>query len=124
MSTIEDEPPEHESQAGDPGRGPLKRRADARASTLRGHQSAQARRRWPPFAQKLGRRVRRLREQRGLKQESLAYEAHCSQSMLSRIENGEALPDFMQMVLIARALDLSVEFFATDEDQRVEAGMF
>ncbi len=43
--------------------------------------------------------------------------------MLSRIESGEALPDFMQMVLIARALGMSVEFFATDEDQRVEAAM-
>ncbi len=124
MSTTEDEPPEQQDRAGSPAPGPQKRRAEARVSTLRGHQAAQIKRRWPPFAQKLGRRVRRLREQRGLKQESLAYEAHCSQSMLSRIENGEALPDFMQMVLIARALDLSVEFFAADEDQRVEAGMF
>ena len=123
MSTNAEEPPEHEHPAGTPDRGPLKRRADARANTLRGHQAGQARRRWPLFAQKLGRRVRRLREQRGLKQEALAYEAHCSQSMLSRIESGEALPDFMQMVLIARALGMSVEFFATDEDQRVEAAM-
>lgn len=116
-----DEPPEPMDPAGRLPRGDVQRTGNERAHVLKRHQAVQARRRWPPFAQKLGRRIRRLRDHMDMKQEALAFAAGCSQSMLSRIEAGKVLPDFMQMVLIARALKRPVDYFAVDEEQPVHA---
>jgi transcriptional regulator with XRE-family HTH domain len=53
--------------------------------------------------------VRRLREEREITQEQLAFNAGITVSTLSRIERGLNSPGWMTVKGIARALDLSLE---------------
>jgi transcriptional regulator with XRE-family HTH domain len=57
---------------------------------------------------KLGARVRKLREERGLSQESLAWEAGIHYNHLSSIERGIANPSFLVLLAISRELGVRV----------------
>jgi transcriptional regulator with XRE-family HTH domain len=56
----------------------------------------------------LAKTIRRLREERDLAQEELAYQAGLSTGSLSRIERGRASPAWTTVRCIARALGLSI----------------
>lgn len=61
------------------------------------------------FSLVAGRTIHALREQRGMSQSQLAICLGISQSMLSRIERGQAAPSGYQMHKIANALALPQE---------------
>ena len=56
----------------------------------------------------LGRRLRSFRKLRKLRLKDLAGEAGCSESLLSRIENGLVMPSLTTLHRVARALGVSV----------------
>jgi transcriptional regulator with XRE-family HTH domain len=62
----------------------------------------------PDLRTKFGRRVRALRETRGLTQEQLAERAEISVDFLSLIERGRNSPSFENLEALARALGLGV----------------
>jgi XRE family transcriptional regulator, regulator of sulfur utilization len=57
---------------------------------------------------RLGERVRQLRRERELSQESLAFDAGIHVNHLSTIERGEANPSFLVLVSIAKVLGVTV----------------
>ncbi len=61
-----------------------------------------------PALRKLGARVRDLREQRGLSQESLADLAHIGRSYMSGIERGVRNCSTLHLLRIAKALRVRV----------------
>lgn len=58
------------------------------------------------LAQRLGRRIRALREEAGITQEQLAWTIDLSKSFLSQIESGQRLPSIPVLFAIAHELDL------------------
>jgi transcriptional regulator with XRE-family HTH domain len=56
----------------------------------------------------LGRNVRRLRQQTGLTQEELAFEAEIDLTYMGGIERGKRNPSLLVMVRIAKALSVPV----------------
>jgi transcriptional regulator with XRE-family HTH domain len=66
----------------------------------------------------IGSRIRRLRRERGLTQESLAKAAGLSKGYLSRIENSTGAPPVSTLFGIASALGVGIEvFFALAREQ-------
>jgi transcriptional regulator with XRE-family HTH domain len=63
---------------------------------------------------KLGRNVRRLRHQRGLTQEQLAFEAEIDLTYVGGIERGKRNPSLMVMARIADALNVPLPKLLTD----------
>jgi transcriptional regulator with XRE-family HTH domain len=61
--------------------------------------------------------LRRLREERGLSQEALAYQAGLTAGSLARIELGQASPAWSTVRQIARALDVSLVDLAADVER-------
>jgi len=63
----------------------------------------------------IGFKIKRLREQKNVSQEQLAYELDISQSNLSRIENGtvEKL-DFLLMQKVCDVFDVDADYFLED----------
>jgi transcriptional regulator with XRE-family HTH domain len=61
-----------------------------------------------PFLKKLGGRIRRLRDRKGLSQEALADLARLDRSYMSGIERGIRNVSILNLVKIARALGLHV----------------
>lgn len=57
----------------------------------------------------MGRRIRELRQSRGLSQEQLGNLAGIAVSQVGRIERGEINTTLSTLVIIARALDASVQ---------------
>ena len=57
---------------------------------------------------RLGARVRKLRLERNLSQESLAFDAGMHTNHLSSIERGEANPSFLVLVALAKVLRVPV----------------
>lgn len=57
--------------------------------------------------------LRRLRRERCLSQEALAFRANVTVSTLSRVERGENSPTWTTLRSIARALGLSIEELAS-----------
>jgi transcriptional regulator with XRE-family HTH domain len=57
---------------------------------------------------RLGERVRQLRRERELSQESLAFDAGIHTNHLSSIERGEANPSFLVLVSIAKVLRVTL----------------
>jgi transcriptional regulator with XRE-family HTH domain len=65
----------------------------------------------------VGAAVRRLRDERGLSQSSLAETARTTQPVVARLEAGGALPTLPVLQRIARALGLRLEIgFSSDAD--------
>lgn len=62
----------------------------------------------PSFKSHIGRKISRIRELRGMKQEALAYELGISQQSVSKIEQSEAVEDVV-LEKIAKALGVTVE---------------
>ncbi|MFI5009562.1 MAG: helix-turn-helix domain-containing protein [Solirubrobacterales bacterium] len=60
-----------------------------------------------PPDQTLAAILKRLRQERGLTQEGLAFKAHVTISALSRIERGLSNPVWTTLVRLAEALDIS-----------------
>jgi transcriptional regulator with XRE-family HTH domain len=61
----------------------------------------------------LGKAIRQLREQRGVSQEALAYEAGVTSGTLSLIERGLSNPTWGTVKGIATALDVSIAELAS-----------
>ena len=67
------------------------------------------------ITKRFGLRVRRLRKDRGLSQEKLAFDAGIHRTYLGSIERGERNPTLKNITRIARALGVSLaELFAYD----------
>jgi transcriptional regulator with XRE-family HTH domain len=66
-------------------------------------------------AQALGRRVRRLREQRGFSQAELALRSQISTQYLGEIERGRRDPSLSVAARLATSLDSSLDFLALGE---------
>jgi transcriptional regulator with XRE-family HTH domain len=62
----------------------------------------------------LGRNVRRLRQQRGLTQEELAFEAEIDLTYMGGIERGKRNPSLLVMARIAKALSVPLTKLLTD----------
>lgn len=71
---------------------------------IRGCEEQQLRRR-------LGDRLRQRRKERGLTMVVLAASAQCSQSFLSKVENGNLLPSLPMLQRLARALHVQLSHF-------------
>jgi transcriptional regulator with XRE-family HTH domain len=68
-------------------------------------------------AVQFGRRLRTLREAKGVKQRILAEKAKMSPSYVSQLETGKAQPSFDAIVTFARILDVPMySFFLFDRD--------
>ncbi|HEY7960634.1 MAG TPA: helix-turn-helix transcriptional regulator [Solirubrobacteraceae bacterium] len=75
-----------------------------------------------PPDQNLAATLRRLRQQRGITQEALAFRAHVTVSALSRIERGLSNPVWTTLVRLADALDVTpAELAAAAEDNAERA---
>lgn len=61
--------------------------------------------------QRLGDRLRQRRKERGLTMVVLAASAQCSQSFLSKVENGSLLPSLPMLQRLARALQVKLSHF-------------
>jgi transcriptional regulator with XRE-family HTH domain len=61
--------------------------------------------------------VKRLREEREITQEQLAFDAGITASALSRIERGLNNPGWTTITRIAKALDVSLIKLATDVEK-------
>jgi transcriptional regulator with XRE-family HTH domain len=62
----------------------------------------------------LGRNVRRLRQQKGLTQEKLAFDAEIDLTYLGGIERGRRNPSLLVMARIAEALSVSLQKLLVD----------
>ena len=65
--------------------------------------------------QKVGNRIRELRNQKELSQEALAHEAGLDRTYINSIENGRRNVSISNIERIAKALGMTLqEFFSTD----------
>jgi transcriptional regulator with XRE-family HTH domain len=64
--------------------------------------------------------LKRLREERGVTQEQLAYDAGITSSALSRIERGVNSPGWMTVRRIAKALNVNLVRLASDLEKQPE----
>jgi transcriptional regulator with XRE-family HTH domain len=62
----------------------------------------------------LGKNVRRLRQQKGLTQEELAFEAEIDLTYMGGIERGRRNPSLLVMARIANALSVPLSKLLTD----------
>ncbi len=70
-----------------------------------------------PFATKIGKRVRALRQEQGLTLEKLAYGVEFSKGQLSTIEKGLAVPTATTLNVLAEGLDvLPLDLLTFPED--------
>ncbi|WP_237155477.1 cupin domain-containing protein [Oryzibacter oryziterrae] len=69
----------------------------------------------------LGMRLKLARQTRGLTLKALAVEANCSESLLSKIENGKASPSLPMLHRIVKVLDKNIGWFF--EDTQAEEGI-
>jgi transcriptional regulator with XRE-family HTH domain len=69
----------------------------------------------------LGRNVRRIRQQRGLTQEQLAFEANIDLTYMGGIERGKRNPSLLVMARIADALSVSLIRLFADWNSQMRA---
>ena len=65
----------------------------------------------------LGDKLRELRRERKISQQKVSYRTHISPVQLSRYENGKTMPNFHNLVKIAKALEVPLEYFLEDEER-------
>ncbi|TVM31767.1 helix-turn-helix domain-containing protein [Oceanidesulfovibrio marinus] len=63
----------------------------------------------------IGGRIRQVRKQQGLRLSDLSNSAQCSESMLSKIENGKVTPSLATLRNIAKALDTRISTLISEE---------
>jgi transcriptional regulator with XRE-family HTH domain len=68
-------------------------------------------------AQGLGERIKKLREQRGWKQEELARHAGVSKSAISEVESDTTQPRGPNLVRLASALGASLDYLLTGQER-------
>ncbi|SEN65835.1 Helix-turn-helix [bacterium A37T11] len=56
----------------------------------------------------IGKRIRAIRDAKGLKQEYIAYVAHVHQTTIAKIENGHIIPRLKTLSMIAKALEVPI----------------
>lgn len=61
------------------------------------------------YFQKLGLKIKQLREQKGLDQKSFAFDCEIGRTQLYMIENGKTNPRLLTLMKIAKGLDISVD---------------
>lgn len=61
------------------------------------------------YFQKLGIKIKRLREEKDIDQKSFAFDCEIGRTQLYMIENGRTNPRLLTLMKIARGLDISVE---------------
>jgi transcriptional regulator with XRE-family HTH domain len=71
----------------------------------------------------VGLAVRRMRVERGITQESLAFKANVTISTLSRIERSQNGPTWGNVRRIAAALEVTVGELAAEDDMLTERGL-
>jgi len=69
------------------------------------------------LARKIGNRVKELRKGAGLNQKKLAQSAGLSPGLLSRIENGLAMPSIPTLQTISDTLKADIGYFFRDEEE-------
>lgn len=60
------------------------------------------------YLKKLGLKIKRLREHRGIDQKSFAFDCEISRTQLYMIENGKTNPRIQTLIKIAEGFELSV----------------
>ena len=70
----------------------------------------------------LGRAIRQLRDERGLRQKDLAHTADMNVTAISHIERGRANPAWGTVRRIAAALDVSVSEVASRAERLADQG--
>ena len=60
------------------------------------------------YFQKLGARIKQLREEKGLDQKAFAFECEIGRTQLHMIENGKANPRLLTLMKIAKGLEVSL----------------
>lgn len=70
--------------------------------------SADRRRAASQALRKIGERIRKLRTERGLSQEALAFESDVAVNSIATIERGEANPSVVILLSIARVLKVKL----------------
>ncbi|KAB1155304.1 helix-turn-helix transcriptional regulator [Tenacibaculum aiptasiae] len=67
------------------------------------------------YFQKLGARIKQLREEKGIDQKSFAFDCEIGRTQLYMIENGKTNPRLLTLMKIADGLEMSVsELLSTD----------
>ena len=64
--------------------------------------------------ERIGRRIRRLRTEKGLTQAALSAMADCSNNYLSHVETAQTKVSLGMLLRIAAALDVSLDYFLLD----------
>ena len=70
------------------------------------------------FARQIGHRIKELRKEAGLTLKKLAKATQLSAPLISKIENGLAMPSIPTLRLIAEALKVNTGYFFRDEEER------
>ena len=70
------------------------------------------------FAKQIGHRIKDLRKEAGLTLKQLAEATELSAPLISKIENGLAMPSIPSLRVIADALKMNAGYFFRDEDER------
>jgi transcriptional regulator with XRE-family HTH domain len=70
-----------------------------------------------PTQERIGGRLRHLRQVRGLGLRALATQAGCSPSFLSRVENGSVNPSLSMLHNLVHALDTNISSLFADEPE-------
>ena len=60
------------------------------------------------YLKKLGKRIKTLRKEKGIKQVDLAYSCDIEKQSMSRLEAGNTNPSILLLMKIAQLLDLTV----------------
>ncbi|PRX54398.1 helix-turn-helix domain-containing protein [Flagellimonas meridianipacifica] len=67
-----------------------------------------------------GRRLRRLRKECDLTQDELEHKAKVHDNMIGRLERGERIPNFLQLIKISNALEIEISEFFSDPPEESE----
>ncbi|MFC2186515.1 helix-turn-helix domain-containing protein [Fulvivirgaceae bacterium LMO-SS25] len=60
------------------------------------------------YFQKLGAKIKQLREEKGLDQKSFAFDCEIGRTQLYMIENGKTNPRLLTLIKIADGLEISI----------------
>jgi transcriptional regulator with XRE-family HTH domain len=65
------------------------------------------------YFQKLGSRIKELREEKGMDQKSFAFDCGIGRTQLYMIENGKTNPRLLTLIKIADGLEISIDDLLT-----------